>query len=197
MYEFVDYLQVGVSVLSVLFAGACAIAYYASRIKAVKNAKTVEEKQVILNELKAATMGLITQAEQIFSHVPKSGESKLLYVLKEVDNLCREKGLTYDKDYWKEFISGAVGITNKVIADKKAVEEKESTIAMIKAEVPYFISQAAEYFRTISNSREYEIEHVIRQIEVACKEFSVNVFAEFDWRGYVTELYDKSEGVNE
>lgn len=45
---------------------------------------------------------IVTQAEEILG--PKTGGTKLLFVLQEVQKLCTQKGVYYDEKYWTEEI---------------------------------------------------------------------------------------------
>lgn len=184
-----EYLDLIIGVLSLIAGFIFFLVSVIKRAKALKNAKTTEEWQSVINEIKSDTYGLITVAENLFSDIPKSGASKLLYVLNHVKELCTEKGFNYDQEYWTDFINTIVLQSNEV-KDEKAYESvKADIIQKIKDQVPYFITEADKLFSSIPDNEQYKIEYVLKLIAVACDKYNVNVFAEYDWRAYVINQY--------
>ena len=164
------------------------IFFFRSR-KALKTAKTDEERTEIKNAIKSATYGLITTAENLFSDIPKSGASKLLYVLNGVKELCLMNEVEYNAEEWTEFINNVIGTSNEVIDSKVYEGKKNDTIEAIKREIPYYIEDTDKLFENIPNSLDYRVEHVLKSVLIACDKFEVNVFNEFDWRGYIKGIY--------
>lgn len=170
----------------------CSLFYavYSTIVKmfALRKAKTNEEKQSIINDIKANVFGLIGSAEQVFSDVPKSGSSKLLYVLNKTKELCANSGIEYISDFWTDFINDIIAKSNAV-HDQKAIEdERNAVIESIKKQLPGFIDTANTLFRNIPDSARYVKAYIIDAIEKACAEHDINVFGEYDWETYVGEL---------
>lgn len=169
-----------------------AVLFFRNR-KRIKNAKTDEEKAEVINSIKADVMGFITIAENLFSDIPKSGASKLLYVLNQVKKLCTTSGIEYDQNYWSDFISGIVGRTNGVQESKEEADEILRTIESVKGEVPFLITEANELFARIPDNLQYKIEYILKFIAIACEKYPVNVYSEYDWRDYVEKIYQEKE----
>lgn len=180
------------------FLGACisfifGIITYFSKRKALKNAKTEEEKQAIINEIKSSIHGFVACAEEIFVDVPKSGASKLMYVLNQVKDLCDFSKVKYDEDYWTKFIDDIIAKKNGVQEEKAELEEKNAIIADIKKSIPKFVDTANALFISIPDGLEYKSAYILKSIADMCAEYSVNVFDAFDWQSYVNDLLTKKE----
>ena len=167
------------------------IILYCKNRKRLKATKTDDEKTEIVNEIKADVMGFISIAESMFADIPKSGGSKLLYVLNEVKRVCGLLGIEYDSEYWTKFVNDIVDKTNEVLDLKELEAEKKTTIEKIKSQVPHFISRANELFANIPDSDMYKVEYVLKLIAVSCENESINVFTNFNWREYVESFYVK------
>lgn len=165
------------------------IVYVAKTRKRFKNAKTDEEKQAIINEIKGKALGLINSAEIYFSDIPKSGASKLIYVLDSVKTICAENGIEYCESEWTDYVNKAVENANATFKDKEIESERVTIIENLKAEIPFFIENANELFKSIPDSINYRIEYVMNLVKTACEGKTVNVFNDYEWRSYVEDLY--------
>ena len=192
---FESYGGVFVSLIGLLFSVVYFIFFFIRYRKKFKNAKTDEEKQAILEEIKGNAMGFITVAEGLFSDIPKSGVSKLVYVLKEIKALCEGKGVEFNEEYWTAIINNLVGQSNAVIKEKALEMDKADIIEKVKAEIPYHMNEANQLFERIPDSQEYKVAYILKAIEIACDKYEINVFLEYDWRAYVYELYNNEKGV--
>ena len=189
--ELLNYWELIVTALSFLCSVVVFIVYLVKRHKAVKNAKTDEEKQEAINQVKADTLGWISVAETVFSSIPKSGSSKLLYVLDHVKELCTNKDVAFDEKYWTDFVNGIVAGHNEVIDAQKEASTKAEIIDAIKKQVPFFVEDAKKLFTNIPDSSAYEIAYVLKDIATACAEYEIKV--DYDWQSYVESFY--KEGV--
>ena len=161
------------------------------RLKAIKNAKNSTEREQLIAELKSDAYGLVAVAEQLFADIPKSGASKLLYVLNHIEALCKEGDVEFDGDTWTEFINGIVNKSNDVIIAKETEKAISGYIAKVKEEVPYFIADADKLFEVIPDSAAYKTEYILKLIANACAKHTIDVFDLYDWREYVTGLYNE------
>lgn len=178
-----------ISGCSLAVTAVYAVIYYVKRCKALKGAKTNEERTAIINDIKARTYGFISVAEELFSDVPKSGASKLLYVLNNVKNLCTDSGIEFDKNVWEKFINDIVSGSNEIIDVKKTEQQNADFIEKVKKEVPYMVDEANRLFANIPDSTIYKIEYIVKGIEILCKNLTVNVFDFYDWQTYVASTY--------
>lgn len=185
-----EYLELFIALITFLCSVVVFIVYLVKRGKAVKNAKTQEEKEAIINEMKAQALGFINVADNLFIDIPKSGPSKLLYVLNQIKKGCQANGTEYDEEYWKNYVNEMVSQTNAVLDEKATESEKANIIEKVKSEIPFFIVEAQNLFKAIPDSRSYEIEYIMKNISVACDKYPINVFLEYDWRGLVEESYN-------
>ena len=174
-----------VAICSLIYAFAVSIV----NRKRKKSANQTEEHIAVVNEIKSRVMGFITIAENLFSDIPKSGASKLLYVLNQVKDLCKKFKLDYDQEMWTEFINSMVGNSNRVQETKAYEDEKSSIIEKVKSEVPFIVDEANKLFERIPDSVQYKIEYILKFIAVACEKYPLNVYGDYDWRGYVQSLY--------
>lgn len=156
----------------------------------LKSVKTTEGRIAIINDIKSRVMGFITIAENLFADIPKSGASKLLYVLNQVKELCKTNDIEYDQTLWTDFINSVVGNSNRVQETKAFEDEKAGIIEKVKAEIPYIVEEANKLFERIPDSLQYKIEYILKFIAVACDKYPVNVYTEYDWRAYVNSLYE-------
>lgn len=187
--------EIVLPVLGFLSAFISIIMYYVKSRKRLKNAKTDEEKQAIVNDIKSKTLGLISVAESLFAEVPKSGASKLKYVLENVQTLCEENGLEFVNTDWENYVNLIVGNSNAVQDEKALEQEKATIIENIKAEIPFFIESADKLFASIPDNLSYKIEYIMKVIEETCAQKPVDVFTAFDWRSYVEQAYKTPEAV--
>lgn len=163
------------------------------RLKSFKSAKTQKEKDEIVADLKSHAYGLVAAAEQMMSDIPKSGPSKLLFVLNHISKLCEEKDVPYDAETWTEFINGIVNASNDVITAKETEKAISGYIAAVQGEVPYFMADADELFKVIPDSATYKVEYILKLIAKACAKYAIDVYELYDWRNYVNELYLKEQ----
>lgn len=184
-----------IAVGSIAFSFVFFLIVFVKRLKSLKNAKTDEERTKIKNELKSAAYGFITVAENLFSDVPKSGSSKLLYVLNKIKELCTMNNVEYDVQEWTDFVNGVIATSNGVVESKEQEKSKNDIIEKIKAEIPVFIAETEKLFSSIPESIEYQIEHVLKYVAVACDGYDINVFNDYDWRGYIYGFYTKQNAV--
>lgn len=190
--EFIkEYWDLILAALSMLSSLVVFIIFFIKRLKSLKNAKTAEERAAIKEEIKSVAYGLITSAENLFSDIPKSGASKLLYVLNHVKELCLMNEINYNADEWTEFVNSVIAKSNAVVDGKEFERAKNETIEAIKLEIPFFIEEVNELFKNIPNANEYKIEHVLKLIITACDKHEINVFNEYDWRAYVSSLFNE------
>lgn len=93
--------------------------------KAYNKAKTEEEKQQILNDISNSVGQLVTEAEEQYKDFDKvlkaqtgtgCGTLKKDKVLSQIQALCTEKGIEYDKEYWSNQVEEIVQITKQVNA---------------------------------------------------------------------------------
>lgn len=159
--------------------------------KRKKTVNQTEEQNAVVNEIKSRVMGFITVAENLFSDIPKSGASKLLYVLNQVKDLCKKFNLEYDQEMWTDFINSIVGNSNRVQESKAYEDEKTSIIEKVKQEIPFIMEEANKLFERIPDSLQYKIEYILKFIAVACEKYHVNVYGDYDWRGYVKSLFEE------
>lgn len=155
-----------------------------------KSVNQTEEHIAVVNEIKSRVLGFITIAENLFSDIPKSGASKLLYVLNQVKELCKKFSLDYDQEMWTDFVNSIVGNSNRVQETKAYEDEKTSIIEKVKSEIPYIVEEANKLFERIPDSLQYKIEYILKFVAVACEKYHVNVYGEYDWRAYVKGLYE-------
>lgn len=186
-----EYWDLILAVLSMASSLVIFIIFFIKRLKSLKNAKTDEERAKIKDEIKSVAYGLITSAEGLFSDIPKSGASKLLYVLNHVKELCVMNEIDYNADEWTEFVNSVVDKSNKVVEGKKFDSAKNDIIEAIKNEIPYFITEVNELFKNIPNALDYKIEHVLKLIATACDKYEINVYNEYDWRAYVMNVFSQ------
>lgn len=175
-----------ISILCSLAAGAV---YLVLRLKSLKNAKTQQEKDEILADLKSRAYGFVAAAEQMMADIPKSGQVKLLYVLNHIQKLCEEQNVPYDCESWTEFINSIVNTSNDVITAKETEKAISGYIAKVKEEVPYFMTDADKLFEIIPDSAAYKVEYILKLVAKACAKYAIDVYDLYDWRNYVNELY--------
>lgn len=165
------------------------------RLIALKSAKTAGEREAIVAEIKSNAYGLVAVAEQMFSDIPKSGASKLLYVLNHIEKLCTEQGVEFNEESWTSFINGIVGASNDVITAKETEKAISGYIAKVKEEIPYFMADADKLFEVIPDSAAYKTEYILKLVANACAKHAINVYDLYDWRAYITELYNEKIGA--
>lgn len=158
--------------------------------KRVKAAKSDEERASALEGLKLRAFGLITATEEMFKGISKSGSSKLLYVLNNLQKVAKDYGLEFDEEYWTGFINTAVEVSNNVMADKEYEVAVPKLIESIKSEVPFYIKDANKLFEVIPDSAAAKLEYILKLISNSCAKYDVNVYDLYDWRTYVIEQLD-------
>ena len=193
MANIAEYVQTIVAIVCALGSIVAVAITAISRAKALNKAKTEEERQKILNEIKSDAYGLITVAENLFSDIPKAGASKLLYVLNQLKDICYAQGVEYDQTFWTDFVNGIVSTSNEVKEGKELESTKLSIIGKVKEEIPYFIEDANKLFEVIPDSLPYKTEYILKLIALACEKYEVNVYGAYDWRSYVNELMRENE----
>lgn len=188
-----EYLELIIALITFLSSLIVFIVYIVKQRKAIKNAKTQEEKEAIINEVKAKALGFINVADNLFTDIPKSGPSKLLYVLNEIKKVCSVIGIEFDEEYWKKYTNERVDEMNAVLDEKANESEKANVIENVKREIPFLVEEANKLFVNIPDSVNYEIEYVLKKISIACEKYSVNVYSDYDWRAYVESYYKEGE----
>lgn len=106
-------------VMGVILLVALAITVF-NAIKSIKARKTAGETinfDVIFAEITNAALGFISDAEKAYEQIKgnsdiKTGILKKDNVLSKIREICEDKGMTYDKNYWSEFIDIAVNLIN-------------------------------------------------------------------------------------
>lgn len=103
----------------------------------LKQAKQETGKDVLLkesltrNKIFELIPQFVNQAEKIFGVVPKTGASKLLYVMQELRNYCQARNLDLDEDEATAYIETVLETpTKKVLTDdceSDITEEKEQS----------------------------------------------------------------------
>lgn len=111
----------------IVFASVGVLAYIITTILAIKR-KRAKGEEVNIDELLAGVaeqvMDLIKGAEKAFAPLEKGGTLKLKDVLNDTRELCEKAGLTFDKNYWTDFIQKAVELIN---IDRKPEEQATET----------------------------------------------------------------------
>ncbi len=82
-------------------------------IKKKQSGKSVNVVQTMA-EIAQQVMPLVGAAEVAFKSVSdkKTGTLKLKDVLNDIKDMCAEKGITYDKSYWTDYVKEAVNLIN-------------------------------------------------------------------------------------
>ena len=91
------------------------IASIISTVVTVKRKKAKGEQinaEEVVSDIAGKVIGLVKTAESVFSGVNKGGALKLKDVLNDTKALCENSGITFDKNYWTDFISKAVELIN-------------------------------------------------------------------------------------
>ena len=183
-----NHLELVLTCVSALFSCVVFVVYFIKRFKALKTAKTSAEKDSIVEELKTATFGLISATETMFSDISKSGSSKLLYVLRNVEKLCNDRGVEFIESEWTAFINKVVDASNAIAAKLEHESAIPAIIEKIKQEIPYFVADANELFKVIPDSAEAEIDYILKLISNTCAKEDTNVFELYDWKAYVEKM---------
>lgn len=171
-----------------------AIYQFLKRKKELSTAKTSEERSKIMDDIRSEVFGLVGVAEELFSAIPKSGVSKLKYVLNKINELCDVAGIDFDNRYWTDFINYIVNRSNNIKSEKAFEKEKADIIEKVKGKIPYFVEQADVFFKAIPDNQEYKVEYILKNINIVCEQYKINVYFEYDWKAYVLSIYEK-EGV--
>lgn len=124
-----------------ILVGGCllAILYVALVIRAIiKKKKSGGSVNVIqtMAEIAQQVMPLVGAAEIAFKSVSdkKTGALKLKDVLNDIKDMCAEKGITYDKTYWTDYVKEAVNLIN-INREQPQEVAAEVTATGAKAEV--------------------------------------------------------------
>lgn len=187
-----ELVTAAVSLACSLIAGGV---YLFVRLRALKKAKTQTEKDAIIAELKSHAYGLVAVAEQMMSDIPKSGQIKMMYVLKHIKALCEEQGVEYDCDSWTEFVNSIVNASNDVVTAKETEKSIGVYIKKVKEEIPYFIEDADRLFEVIPDSAAYKIEYILKLVANSCAKHAIDVYDLYDWRDYINGLYATKIGA--
>ena len=155
--------------------------------KRVKAAKTDTERANALEGLKLRAFGLITATEDLFKGISKSGSSKLLYVLNNLEKVAGTYGVEFDEEYWTDFINTTVAVCNNVADDKAYERAVPVLIEQIKQEVPFYIKDANKLFEVIPDSSAAKLEYILKLISNSCAKNEINVYDLYDWKTYVNE----------
>ena len=123
-----------------ILVGGCllAILYVALVIRAIiKKKKSGGSVNVVqtMAEIAQQVMPLVGAAEVAFKSVSdkKTGTLKLKDVLNDIKDLCTEKGITYDKTYWTDYVKEAVNLIN-INRELPEGSATEVTATEVKAE---------------------------------------------------------------
>ena len=78
-------------------------------------------------------LAFVEDAENVFNTISngKAGPLKLDRVLSKIKELCLDEGVTYDKEYWTNFVESVVKIMN---IDKNAVQSNGQSVVYEKNE---------------------------------------------------------------
>ena len=145
--------------------------------------------------MKSAVYGFITVAENLFIDVPKSGASKLLYVLNKTKELCMMNNVEYNAEEWTDFINNVVGLSNNVVETKEQEKAKNQIIEKIKSRIPGFVSETQKLFKSIPDSLDYQMEYILKYVSGVCEKEEINVFNDYDWKGYIYSFYVTDKAV--
>lgn len=189
MAVFKEYLNLIITCISLLSSLIVTIVFTVKRVKALKNAKTSEDKTKVLDEIKSHAIGFINVAENLFSEVPKSGSSKLLYVIDHIDELCKMNNVEFDEEFWVNFVNGIVAGSNTVQDQKEMETQRLILIDNVKNQIPFFVSEADKLFETIPDNEPYKIEYILKLVKTACEDFTVNVYDEEFWKQAISNYY--------
>ena len=196
MFKFIltnwELVTAGVSLLGSFIAGSV---YFVVRLKAAKKAKTIDEKAAIIAEIKSHAYGFVAAAEQMMSDIPKSGQVKLLYVLKHIKALCEEQNVEYDCETWTEFINGIINTSNDVVTAKETERAISGYINKVKEEIPYFMADADKLFEVIPDSASYKVEYILKLVAKSCAKHAIDVYDKYNWRDYINGLYAEQIGA--
>lgn len=107
-------------IITIVSAGALAILYIVLAViaifKKVKSGEKINAEDITnaMAEIAKDVMPLVGAAEIAFKSVAgmKTGTLKLKDVLNDIKDKCVEKGITFDKSYWTDFIQKAVELIN-------------------------------------------------------------------------------------
>lgn len=190
---FDNYWELITGIISLVAGLTVAVINIVRSSKKVKSAKTQQEKDQAMNEIKSAVHGFIAVAETTFASIDKSGNSKLLYVLKEIKNLCAVGQIDYDEQYWINFINNVVALQNEVLDSKEAERVNAEFIEHIKGIVPTLIEKATRLFIAIPNNLDYKVEYVLKAIKDECAQFEIDVYDLYNWEDHVRKLFEMKE----
>lgn len=195
MIEFLlAHWEVILAIVSFLATAAAFVIVFIKRLRTIKASTTKDQREAVLGEIKSAAYGLINVAEHTFSDIPSSGASKLLYVLSHIKDLCFEKDVDYDGTFWEGFVNQIVADANNIQSEMADEHEKLEIVEQIKTLIPDFIQEANRMFVSVPGDAErYKIAYVVGLIEAACEDYDIDVSNMFDWKAYVTELYESKK----
>ena len=154
------------------------------RLVELGKAKTSEEKAKVLKDIESDLLAYISMADATFSKVPKSGASKLEYVLNKVQQVCITCGVEFEKEKWTEKINNIVGKTNKAIDEVKAEQEKAEKLESLKSKVLTYVDNANAVFANIPDNLEYKMAYVLKYTEGLCNENGMT-FDKNYWDGVI------------
>ena len=115
------------TIMYIVFTSVGVLAYIITTILAIKRKKAKGEAvdvDEVLSGISEQVMDLVKGAEKAFASLEKGGALKLKDVLNDTRELCEHAGLTFDKEYWTEFIEKAVELINYNRKTEEKSEEK-------------------------------------------------------------------------
>lgn len=120
----------------ILLAAIYIVTIIVKIVNYIKNKSTKNESvdlkdvwQIVVN----GALAFVEDAENVFNTISngKAGPLKLDRVLSKIKELCLDEGVTYDKEYWTNFIETVVKIMN---IDKNAVQSNGQSVVYEKNE---------------------------------------------------------------
>lgn len=113
------------AIMYIVFVCVSVLAYIITTVLAIKRKKAkgdAVDVDEVLASVSEQVMGLVKGAERAFSSVPKGGALKLKDVLNDTRELCEQAGVSFDKEYWTDFIEKAVELINIDRPEEKSTE---------------------------------------------------------------------------
>lgn len=103
------------TILSLVFSCVGIVAYVIVAVLAIKRKKvnvTTVDTDAAFWEIAETALGLVGTAETAYASITKGGGLKLKDVLTDIKELCEQKGISYNKSVWVNFITQAVNLLN-------------------------------------------------------------------------------------
>ena len=120
----------------ILLAAIYIVTIIVKIVNYIKNKSTKNESvdlkdvwQIVVN----GALAFVEDAENVFNTISngKAGPLKLDRVLSKIKELCLDEGVTYDKEYWTNFVESVVKIMN---IDKNTVQSNGQSVVYEKNE---------------------------------------------------------------